>query len=102
MIYTIEWKATAMYSYFNEIDFILSKWNEVEVQKFEDLVYDFLTTLSKNPEIGRYKSENNFYSLVISKHTTLYYKIIDNKSQVDLILFWNNKQNPKQLEKMLR
>ena len=38
MIYKIEWKTIATYSYFNEIDFILSKWNEIEVQKFEDLV----------------------------------------------------------------
>jgi plasmid stabilization system protein ParE len=102
MIYKIEWKTIATYSYFNEIDFILSKWNEIEVQKFEDLVYDFLATLSKTPEIGIFNSENNCYSLVISKQTTLYYKIIEDKTQIDLILFWNNKQNPIQLKKLLR
>jgi plasmid stabilization system protein ParE len=101
MIYKIEWKTIATYSYFNEIDFILSKWNEIEVQKFEDLVYDFLATLSKTPEIGTFKSEYNCYSLVISKQSTLYYKIIEDKSQIDLILFWNNKQNPKHLKKLL-
>lgn len=102
MIYKIEWKAVATFSYYNEIDFILSKWNEVEVQKFEDLVYDFLATLSKTPEIGIYNSINNCYSLVISKQTTLYYKIIQDKSQIDLILFWNNKQNPDGLTKLLK
>lgn len=101
MIYKIEWKAVATFSYFNEIDFILSKWNEVEVQKFEDLVYDFLATLSKTPETGIYNSKNNCYSLVISRQTTLYYKIIEDKSQIDLILFWNNKQNPDGLTKLL-
>lgn len=101
MIYKIEWKTIATYSYFNQMNFILSKWNEIEVQKFEDLVYDFLATLSKTPEIGIYNSEHNCYSLVISKQTTLYYKIIEDKSQIDLILFWNNKQNPIHLKKML-
>lgn len=101
MIYKIEWKTIATYSYFNEIDFILSKWNEIEVQKFEDLVYDFLATLSKTPKIGIYNSELDCYSLVISKQTTLYYKIIEDKSQIDLILFWNNKQNPIRLKKLL-
>ena len=101
MIYKVEWKPIATYTYFDEIDFILSKWNEVEVQKFEDLVHDFLATLSKTPEIGIYNSKNNFYSLVISKQTTLYYKIIEDKSQIDLILFWNNKQNPNGLTKLL-
>ncbi|WP_262496690.1 hypothetical protein [Flavobacterium alvei] len=42
MIYRIEWKSIATRTYFGEINFILSKWNEAEVQKFEDLVYDFL------------------------------------------------------------
>ncbi len=101
MIYKVEWKAVAIDSYFNEIDFILSKWNEIEVQKFEDLVYDFLATLSKTPEIGIYKTQYKCYSLVISKQTTLYYKIIEDKSQIDLILFWNNKQNPNNLTKLL-
>lgn len=101
MICRIEWKAIATNTYFKEIDFILSKWNEIEVQKFEDLFYDFLETLSKTPEIGIYKSQNNCYSLVISRQTTLYYKIIEDKSQMDLILFWNNKQNPDDLTKLL-
>lgn len=101
MIYKMEWKAVAMDSYFNEIDFIFSKWNEIGVQKFENLVYNFLATLSKTPEIGIYKPQNNCYSLVISKQATLYYKIIEDKSQIDLILFWNNKQNPDDLTKLL-
>jgi len=101
MIYKVEWKEIAIESYFNEIDFILSKWNEVEVQKFEDLVYDFLSTLSKTPEIGIFNSKNNCFSLIISKQTTLYYKIIKDKFQIDLILFWNNKQNPIHLNKLL-
>lgn len=102
MIYKVEWKPMATHSYLNEMDFILSKWNEIEVQKFEDLVYDFLETLSKIPKLGIYKSEFNCYSLVISKQTTLYYKIIEDKSQIDLILFWNNKQNPTHIKKLLR
>lgn len=102
MIYKVEWKPMATYSYFNEMDFIFSKWNETDVQKFEDLVYDLLSTLSKTPEIGIYKSQNNCYSLVISKQTTLYYKIIEDKSQIDLVLFWNNMQNPTHIKKLLR
>jgi len=101
MIYKIEWKPIATFTYFEEIDLILSKWNEVEVQKFENLVYNFLVTISKTPEIGIFNSKNNCFSLVISKQTTLYYKIIDDKSQIDLILFWNNKQNLMQLKKLL-
>ena len=101
MIYKIEWKTIAIFSYFNKLDFILSKWNEIEVQKFEDLVYDFLETLSKTPEIGVFNPEINCFSIVISKQTTLYYKIIEDKSQIDLILFWNNSKSPDGLTKLL-
>ena len=94
MIYKTEWKTLATETYFDEMNFILSKWNEFEVQKFVDLVYDYLETLSKKPTIGIYKADNNCYSIVISKQTTLYYKIIEDKMQIDLILFWNNSQNP--------
>ena len=102
MIYKIEWKPLATNTYLDEMEFILSKWNEKEVQNFDDLVSDYLNTLSKSPEIGRFDSENNCYSLVISKQTTLYYKIIEEKSQIDLVLFWNNSQNPKLLSKLLK
>ena len=102
MIYKIEWKPLATNTYLDEMEFILSKWNEQEVQNFDDLVSDYLNTLSKSPEIGRFDSENNCYSLVISKQTTLYYKIIEEKSQIDLVLFWNNSQNPKLLSKLLK
>jgi hypothetical protein len=101
MIYKVEWKPIATYTYFYEIDFILSKWNEVEVQKFEDLVYCFLATLSKTPKIGIYKPKYNCHSLVVSKQTTLYYKIIEDKFQIDLILFWNNQKNPADLIKLI-
>ena len=102
MIYKIEWKPLATNTYLDEMEFILSKWNEKEVQNFDDLVYDYLKTLSKTPTIGNFKSEFNCYSIVISKQTTLFYKIIEEKSQIDLVLFWNNSQNPNLLTKLLK
>jgi hypothetical protein len=101
-MFITNWKPLATESYFDEMNFILLKWNQNEVQKFEDLVYDFLETITKTPTIGIYKSDFKCFSLVISKQTTLYYKIIEEKNQIDLILFWNNSQNPTQLEKLLK
>jgi len=42
------------------------------------------------------------FSLVISKQTTLYYSFSEKEKTINLILFWNNKQNPKLLDKVLR
>jgi translation initiation factor 6 (eIF-6) len=64
-------------------------------------VNESLVRISKKPTIGIFQSESNCYSLVISKQTTLYYKVIENENQIDLILFWNNSQNPLHLQKLL-
>jgi hypothetical protein len=81
--------------------FILRKWNVDEVEKFSILVYDYIDCLNKNPTIGVFISKYSVYSIVISKQTTLYYRILEDKNQIDLILFWNNKRNPKELLKLL-
>lgn len=101
MGYHIHWTTSAEISYAEEIEFINKKWNIKEIEKFISLSNDFIESISKNPTIGIYNRKFKFFSLVISKQTTLVYKIVENKNQIDLLLFWNNKKNPKRLQKLL-
>lgn len=101
-MYSISWLHEAEISYYEELDFIFRKWNITEVENFAFLVYDFLETLSKKPSIGIYSKKYNTYSFVISKQTTVFYKIIEVENKIELVLFWNNKQNPELLEKNLK
>ena len=101
-MYAVIWLHEAEISYYEELDFIFRKWNIVEVEKFTILVYDFLETLSRKPTIGIYSKKYDTYSCVISKQTTLFYRIIENELKIELLLFWNNKQNPKLLDKFLK
>ncbi len=98
----IIWSKLSKLTLFEETNFVLSKWNQKESDKFLILVYDFIKTLSKSPEIGIYNSVNDYYSFIISKQTTLYYKYDENLSSIELILFWNNSQNPNLLDKILK
>jgi len=41
-------------------------------------------------------------SFVISKQTTLFFDYKKEKGIIELLLFWNNSQNPKELKKILR
>ncbi len=41
------------------------------------------------------------YSLVISKQTTLFYRINENSNSVEFLLFWNNSKNPDDLVRLL-
>lgn len=100
MIYEVEWTISAQNSFTDEIDFIYLKWNYKQVVNFEILVENELFRLSKNPDIGiHYVS--GLSSFNISKQTTLFYRIKHEKKSIELILFWNNLKNPKDLSKIL-
>lgn len=95
------WKYVALNTYIEEINYIILKWNNKEVQKFKDLVVENLERLSKNPKMGVYLEKDNIYSLMISKQTTLYYKVIESEKRIELLIFWNNQKNPADLIKLL-
>lgn len=97
----LKWEKVALNTYIEEINFILLKWNYKEVQNFKDLVDENLERLTKNPKMGVFIKKNNLYSLMISKQTTLYYKVSKNDKRIDLLVFWNNLKNPADLIKLL-
>ena len=98
-MYSIHWSKLAEITFSEEMDFIFEKWNQKEVDKFGLLVQNCLQSISENPKIGKNESENQVYSFVISKQTTIYFKISEIELRIDLILFWNNKKNPILLDK---
>ena len=100
-MYSIHWSKLAEITFSEEMDFIFQKWNQKEVDKFGLLVQNCLQSISENPKIGKNESENQVYSFVISKQTTIYFKIAEIELRIDLILFWNNKKNPILLDKYL-
>lgn len=95
------WEILALNTYFEEIDFILLKWNNREAENFKDLVDENLLRLAKNPEIVVFKVKLNSYSLIISKQTILYYDYNSESNQINLLLFWNTLKNPADLIKLL-
>ena len=100
-MYSIHWSKLAEITFSEEMDFIFEKWNQKEVDKFGLLVQNCLQSISENPKIGKNESENQVYSFVISKQTTIYFNISEIELRIDLILFWNNKKNPILLDKYL-
>lgn len=101
MSYTIIWQPNAESTYSEELDYIYRKWNFTEVEKFENLVFENLKRLERNPLIGKYDNLLKVYRFVISKQTTLYYSFSSENLVIDLYLFWNNQKNPEELNKLL-
>jgi plasmid stabilization system protein ParE len=101
MIFKINWQPNSVITFNEELDFIIKKWNFKEVQKFQKLVNENFERFVLNPEIGKYSSKLDLYSLIISKQTTLYYHFNLRRKIIDLYVFWNNSKNPTDLIKLL-
>jgi hypothetical protein len=98
-MFKIYWKSLAEITFSQEMIFILSKWNQKEVDKFAFLVDENLSRIVQNPFIGQ--PIKSIYKVVISKQTTLYYKVIESDKTIELLVFWNNQKNPSDLIKLL-
>lgn len=98
-MFKIYWKSLAEIIFSQEMIFILSKWNQKEVDKFAFLVDENLSRILQNPFIGQ--PIKSIYKVVISKQTTLYYKVIESDKTIELLVFWNNQKNPSDLIKLL-
>ena len=99
---TILWTSYAKYSYFEELDFIASKWTSKEVNAFISLVNHFIENLSHGILQGKKYSSTNIHSLVISRQTTVFYRIYPDQNAIELLLFWNNQKDPTILKKTLQ
>jgi plasmid stabilization system protein ParE len=93
----IKWNRLAKEDYFNNIDYLLKKWTEREAQNFINEVDEILFILRK----GKIEYQETDYPdvrrCVVREQITLFYKIID-KQHIEILRFWNNKQDTKKLK----
>ncbi|MDQ5929743.1 MAG: hypothetical protein QG594_1524 [Bacteroidota bacterium] len=101
-LYEIFWTDLANLTYEKELDFIFKKWNRKEVMNFMDLVDDFVKKIESGFILGKISKRKNIRSFVISKQTTIFFQVHEDKMEIELLLFWNNKMNPKKLPKYFK
>lgn len=93
----ITWSSKAQKSYIHIADFILEKWSKKGVKKFSDITSSTILQIAQNPELFvASKHKKNIRKGFITKHTSLIYKVKPN--EIELVLFWDNRQNPKKLK----
>lgn len=96
------WTPNAELSFSKELESISKKWTITEVINFMDLVDNFIQKLESGIIQGKVSSQTNMRSFVISKQTTLFFDVFDDIQTIELLLFWNNKGNPKKLKNFLK
>ena len=95
----ISWTPTARKNYLNVLDYLDKTWTEREVQNFINKVDNLLDQIKQNPRMfEESKKKKNVRKGLISKHNTLYYRVKPRKKELQLLMFWDNRQDPKKLK----
>ena len=98
--FDIVWTKTAFKSFDLNIEFIRIKWNDIIVERFISRTDEIVKNIKVNPLLyPRSISFKNYHKAIIHKNVSLYYRI--DISKIYLILFWDNRQNPKFLKELL-
>jgi len=87
-------------SFLNNIEYLETYWTEKEVVAFIKKVEDVITILKVTPKtFKKWHLDPKIHQIEIVKQITLYYEI--NASNVELLVFFNNHQDPYTLKKLL-
>lgn len=98
MVYSVFWTNKAIKKANAIADYIRSEWTEKEVDNFLNEVDRIIGLIEINPKLFRVSAKReNIHLALVTKHTILIYQLKPHKKQVNILLFWNTKQNPKKL-----
>jgi len=94
-ITSIQWTDKAKFTFNNIILYLQNKWTEREIAKFISRTHQVLETLKRYPEMCRpSQKRKNVRIAILDKHTQMIYHFKPRKKQLEILLFWNFKQNP--------
>ena len=94
-ITSIKWTDNAKFNFNNIILYLQNKWTEREITKFISRTHQVLETLKRYPEMCRpSQKRKNVRIAILDKHTQMIYHFKPRKKQLEILLFWNFKQNP--------
>lgn len=94
MALKVFWTKRAEKSFDNIIDYLSTNWSEKEVRNFVRKTFTIIDYISEKPRMFPYSIQLDIFNAVITKQTSLVYRLIEDK-QIDILFFWDNRRNPK-------
>ena len=92
----IIWTKKAADTFNSIIGYLYKEWSEKEVLSFINTTDITISKLSHYPEIGRLSiKRKNTRIFILNTHTTITYHFSSSKNQITILLFWNQRRNPK-------
>ena len=97
----IHWTPMAKIQYSEVITFWIEKTETISyVEKVQKEVAYSLELLSEFPKmcpIFPKRSNKDIRQLIILTNYSIFYRIIEDKEEIEIVLFWDNRTNPKKL-----
>lgn len=101
MVYQVVWTLEALKTYLQIIAYLETNWTEREVISFARSVEDKIMLLSSYAGIGSpFSKKHKIRKTLVHKEVQLYYRVNLKKRQIELVTFWNVKQNPNKLRRL--
>ncbi|TVR39277.1 MAG: type II toxin-antitoxin system RelE/ParE family toxin [Cryomorphaceae bacterium] len=89
----IIWSARARKDYLELMGYLIEKWGLPSARKVNAHLLTILDQIAHRPEIfQRSLKHKDIRKCVLSKQTSLYYRV--RKNQIELITLFDNRQNP--------
>ncbi len=93
----IIWTPDAVETFKQNVSYLTEEWNDVVVETFIAKTEEVIATISTHPLLYPTTLKGTgIHKCLVVKQISLYYRILDDR--IDLLLFWNNYQNPKKLK----
>ena len=95
----IRWTSQALKSYSNIIDFLSENWTKKEIDKFITEVDSIIEQIQENPYMYQATNERkNLRKGFVNKLISLFYRVQLEKDEIELLKFWDNRQNRNKLK----
>ncbi|MCD6565532.1 MAG: type II toxin-antitoxin system RelE/ParE family toxin [Bacteroidales bacterium] len=96
--YKLIWSDEALFNLKGIIDYLENRWTKREIKRFALLLDRQLKLINDNPFLfAESDKSNGLRKSVLSRQTTIYYRIVDN--EIHIMTLFDNRQNPNKLRK---
>jgi len=102
MNFVVNWSLKSKADYFEIIDYLIDNWGRNSAKKFKETLMKSLNLISIMPYIyTETEFRENVRRCIVVKQVSMYYKVIEDKNEILIIRFFDNRRNPDVIEEEL-
>jgi len=95
----VNWTHQAVKSFNKNIEWLEKHWTIKEIENFINDTEIIIKKIAQNPAIfAQSEKKKTIRKGSINKIVSIFYRIHPKKKSIDILLFWDNRQNPDNLK----